>query len=109
MRCSHPAAVGGFALHKKSTFRGVRTPRLDQAGWLRAKETSRSFLIARRRGGRLNSKTNSSLNLADHSYGFALPGSRFASYGFALPGSRFAPVRSRHGCFAIFSLVATLA
>jgi hypothetical protein len=71
------------------------TPRLDQTGWLRAKEKSRSFLIARRRGGRLNSKKNSSLNVADH------------SYAFALPGSRFAPVRSRQGGFATFSMVAS--
>jgi hypothetical protein len=50
--------------------------------YLRAKEISRSFLSARRRGGRLNSKANSLLNLVDH------------------------PVRSRQGGFAAFLLVA---
>src|SRR5688572_13057359 len=45
---------------------GLRTPRLDQAGWLCAQEISRSFLNARRRGGRLSSKTNLLLNLVNH-------------------------------------------
>src|SRR5947207_9728088 len=42
------------------------TPRLAQAGWLRAQENFAKLLNACRRGGRLNSKTNSLLNLADH-------------------------------------------
>jgi hypothetical protein len=62
---------------------GERTPRLDQAGWLRAKEISRSDLSARRGGGRLTSKKDSLLNLADR------------------------PVRSYQGGFAAFSSVAS--
>jgi hypothetical protein len=51
--------------------------------YLRAQEISRSFLNARRRGGRLNSKTNSLLNLVDR------------------------PVRSRQGRFSAFFAVAS--
>ena len=71
----------GFA--REGNFSGERTPRLDQAGWLRAQEISRSFLSARRRGGRSNPKANSLLNLVDR------------------------PVRSYPGGFAAFSLVAS--
>jgi len=43
---------------------GSRTPRLDQAGWLRAQEISRSNFSARRRGGRvISNKEFSVLNL----------------------------------------------
>jgi hypothetical protein len=70
----------GFA--QEVNFSGERTPRLDQAGWLRAQEISRSFLSARRRGGRLDSRTNSLSNLVDR------------------------PARSHQRGFAAFSLVA---
>jgi uncharacterized repeat protein (TIGR01451 family) len=72
-----------FGFAQEVTFSAERTPRLDQAGWLGAQETARSVLSARRRGGRLNSRTNSLSNLVDR------------------------PVRSRQGGFAAFLLVAS--